>query len=397
MSGAWKGFAARLRPTGLASASAARGRIRPWLGLCWLLLLLQLWPAWAHNPDTSYARVKVTGQGLEFRFTYDLFTLLRVAPLDANGDKKISRTELLAQAEAIHQFLQQYIAFEVNAQPTDLGEAAEPGWPRGPDEEVSERDYHSADGLVHFFFRKPMAEKPEDFFLGFDFFEQLGERHTVLAAVEQDDASHEILFNRFEPDYLYDTGYRPPLLRQLGRFLVLGVEHILIGYDHILFLLALIVVGRFMDLVKIVTSFTVAHSITLILATMEIVRLPSRVVEVGIAVTIVYVAAENLWTKKTGHRWLLTFFFGLVHGFGFASVLRELGLPRTGLMRCLLSFNIGVELGQLCIVAVLWPVAWWMGRHPWGGRAVGGLSVVILLFGLAWLLERTLGWRFMPI
>src|ERR1051326_8360432 len=91
-------------------------------------------------------------------------------------------------------------------------------------------------------------------------------------------------------------------------------------------------------LCAIVTSFTIAHSITLILATLDVVRLPTRLIETCIAATIVYVAVENLWVKDTRHRWWLTFFFGLVHGFGFANVLREMGLPTVGLIRCLLSF-----------------------------------------------------------
>ena len=117
----------------------------------------------------------------------------------------------------------------------------------------------------------------------------------------------------------------------LYEFTVLGVEHIFLGYDHVMFLLALIVVGgRLLSLVKVVTAFTVAHSITLCLAALEIVRLPSQWIEAGIALSIVYVAVENFWLKRMEYRWMITFAFGLVHGFGFANVLRELGLPTKG-------------------------------------------------------------------
>jgi len=206
-----------------------------------------------------------------------------------------------------------------------------------------------------------------------------------------------MVFTRFEPDYLYDTTVFAPLTDLLWRFLKLGVKHIFLGYDHILFLLALVVVSRFWDLVKIVTAFTVAHTITLILAALELVRLPPRLIETGIAVTIMYVALENLWTKDARHRWLLTFAFGLVHGFGFANVLRELGLPAKGVIRCLLSFNVGVELGQIGIVLLVLPIALWLGKQSFAQRARVTASLLIFLFGLAWFVERAFGVSFMPI
>jgi len=176
-----------------------------------------------------------------------------------------------------------------------------------------------------------------------------------------------------------------------------GIAHIFLGYDHLLFLLALIVVSRFIELVKVVTAFTVAHTITLILAALQIVSLPARLIECGVALTIVYVAAENLWTKRTSHRWMLTFAFGLVHGFSFANVLRTLGLPATGLARSLLCFNLGVEIGQICIVAALWPLIWWLNRQPWDRRAKVGVSIAILLCGAVWFVERAFRLKLMPV
>ena len=178
------------------------------------------------------------------------------------------------------------------------------------------------------------------------------------------------------------------------------MEHIFLGYDHLLFLLALILLSRFRDLVLVVTSFTLAHTLTLILVALELVTLPTRLVESGIALTIVYVALENLWTKDTSHRWLLTFCFGLVHGFGFANVLRELGLPATGLVRSLLSFNVGVELGQLAVVPPAW-LAWrgcprWRDNEAAVRKADRGLSLVIAAPGTAWFVDRAFALRFMP-
>jgi hypothetical protein len=115
-----------------------------------------------------------------------------------------------------------------------------------------------------------------------------------------------------------------------------------------------------------------------------------------IAATIVYIALENLWVKDTQHRWKLTFFFGLVHGFGFASVLGELGLPKTGLMRCLLAFNIGVEVGQLAIAVLLLPLAIGLARWKHGRAAANVISIGLALFGLAWFLDRALALEMMP-
>jgi len=181
------------------------------------------------------------------------------------------------------------------------------------------------------------------------------------------------------------------------RFLVLGIEHIFTGYDHIAFLIGLLLLGgSFKELVQIVTAFTVAHSITLALATLAIVNPTPRIVEPLIAASIVYVAAENLWALRRGtrasalrHRWMLTFAFGLVHGFGFASVLRELHLPRPGLAAALVTFNLGVEVGQVCIVALAVPLLAALRRSRWFETVgVGVCSLAVGCLGLTWLVQR---------
>lgn len=179
-------------------------------------------------------------------------------------------------------------------------------------------------------------------------------------------------------------------------FIKLGVEHIWTGYDHLLFLFALLMVCRsFRSIVAIVTCFTLAHSITLALATLEVVNLPARLVEPLIAASIVFVGAENLWRRgeEPKGRGALTFAFGLIHGFGFASVLRDLGVGRggDGLALPLLTFNLGVELGQVAIAAVVLPLVWQARKNDKFVRVgVPALSAMIALAGLYWLLERTL-------
>jgi hydrogenase/urease accessory protein HupE len=178
------------------------------------------------------------------------------------------------------------------------------------------------------------------------------------------------------------------------KFLLLGVEHILTGYDHLLFLFGLLLVGgSFRVAAKIITSFTVAHSITLALATFNIVSLPSRIVEPMIAASIIYVGIENIWHRNLDKRWLLTFGFGLVHGLGFASVLRDLGIGTQGTAAIipLLSFNLGVELGQISIAAIILPIIWSLRRQPvFVARWVPACSVVVALLGSYWFIQRTL-------
>jgi hypothetical protein len=173
-------------------------------------------------------------------------------------------------------------------------------------------------------------------------------------------------------------------------FIEMGAEHILSGPDHLLFLLALLAFARGVwPIVKIVTGFTIAHSITLSLAALGLVEVPSRVVEPLIAATIVWVALENLVFPNGAHwRWLIAAVFGLVHGLGFASALTELGLPRDAMVRALIGFNVGVELGQLAFVAVVMPVVVWLAKPGRFAALPQALSVVVALAGGFWLVER---------
>jgi hypothetical protein len=170
------------------------------------------------------------------------------------------------------------------------------------------------------------------------------------------------------------------------------VEHILGGYDHLLFLLALLLPGGgLLALAKIVTAFTLAHSVTLSLAVLDVVSLPDRLVEAVIALSIAAVAVENLVLQPTvTRRWIVSFAFGLVHGFGFSSAVRELGLPSAGLVQALVGFNVGVELGQMAVVALALPLLMLLRRAGLGRRLVWGSSVAILLVGLTLFVERLL-------
>ena len=178
-----------------------------------------------------------------------------------------------------------------------------------------------------------------------------------------------------------------------ARFLLLGIEHILTGYDHLLFLAGvLVMLRRWRDVVQTITAFTVAHSITLALATTGLLLIPGRIVEPLIAASIVYVGIENLMRDVQGSRWKLTFGFGLVHGLGFATVLRDLGIGTNGqgaIALPLASFNAGVEIGQMAVAALLVPVFWWLGLRPASRlRFAAAWSVMVIAAGSYWLVER---------
>jgi hydrogenase/urease accessory protein HupE len=177
------------------------------------------------------------------------------------------------------------------------------------------------------------------------------------------------------------------------KFFAAGVEHIMTGYDHLCFLLAVILwASRAWPVIKIVTAFTVSHSITLSLAALGVVNLPSAWVEIAIALSIIYVALENFFTRKIDGRWRDTFMFGFIHGFGFASGLIELGVPQRAVVPALASFNIGVEVGQIGVVSVAIPLLVLIDRTFFKGernlRLVQFCSGVIACFGAYWLFVR---------
>ncbi len=189
----------------------------------------------------------------------------------------------------------------------------------------------------------------------------------------------------------------PSLLAVIGRYAAAGIEHIFLGYDHIAFLIAIMLwARRLWPVIKIVTAFTVAHSITLSLAALQIMVIPSAIIEPAIAASIVYVAAENFFSRNVDRRWRDTFVFGLIHGFGFASALQEFGLPAGTVVPALGAFNLGVELGQVAVVSVVIPTLIGLDRMLAASRdatraasLVYMLSGIIAILGCYWIVERT--------
>jgi hypothetical protein len=234
--------------------------------------------------------------------------------------------------------------------------------------------------------------------------------HRGLLGLQLDDTTQSSIFGPETAQQQFST-HAPSLWEQLAKYLVEGVWHIWMGFDHILFLLSLLLpavlihtasgwrgVDRFPEALKevmwVVTAFTAAHSITLTLAALGLINLPSRLVESTIAFSIVVAALNNLWPVVQRRRWSVAFGFGLIHGFGFASVLTDLGLPQDALATSLLGFNLGVEVGQLAIVSAFLPVAYLLRNSAFYRHAVfvGG-SVVTIAVALVWFVERAFNLR----
>lgn len=185
----------------------------------------------------------------------------------------------------------------------------------------------------------------------------------------------------------------PPTAAETAwEYFVLGIEHILFGIDHVVFLMGLILVGgRFRQLAIMITAFTASHSVTLALAVLGVVAPSPKLVEPVIALSVAYVGIENFLVKDAAKRWRIAGLFGLIHGFGFAGALGEVGLPRENLPLALATFNVGVEAGQLALLALALPVVLTLRKREWFvPRGVQALSAAVALAGLVWFFERVI-------
>ena len=343
--------------------------------------------AQAHGVSASYSDIIVTPKQLEVGYLFSISDIFNHFPVNANGDERITRQELDDAIPDIVAFLTAHLTLTVNGVAASLAL------------ESHRTSSYSNGEFVELDFSQPLTRQPVELVLTADeaFFERFGPQYTNLVKVSVGEQVQQAVLSSDHPREAFVVGHRS-WAAQCAEFITMGIKHIFLGYDHIMFLFALIILGgRLGQLVKIVTAFTIAHSMTLILAALQVVTLPSRLIESGIALSIAYVALENFFVTTTAHRWLLTFFFGLVHGFGFANVLREMGLPTRGLVPSLLSFNLGVEIGQLAIVAVLFPVTLWLAKQRFRRQVVLAASGVIFLFGVGWFIQRAFGLSFMPI
>ncbi|HEY2514795.1 MAG TPA: HupE/UreJ family protein, partial [Polyangiaceae bacterium] len=227
--------------------------------------------------------------------------------------------------------------------------------------------------------------------LEWPFLDRLSADHRHIAQVRMD--GREIPFVATYGGAPFEISSAAPTSGRAGSFRSLlwtGIQHIWTGYDHLAFLVGLLLLGgRFRTLVGILTAFTVAHSITLSLAALGVVHVSPRLVEPAIALSIVYVAVENFFVKEPSKRWRLTFAFGLIHGFGFAGALAELDLPRSELPAALFAFNLGVEVGQVAVLAVVLPLVMRARKSAWFRQnGVRALSGALAAAGVVWFVMR---------
>ena len=329
--------------------------------------------AGGHTTATGIAEVTARGAELRYRLTLVLAELPPSAARDlaAAGDGDSAAVERVAAA------LRDKVQVKVDDAACRPGRALLRGSRLGDSRMTVDIEFHC-----------PTA--PGRLAIRDDWFDLFGEHYRTLARIDGPSGVREMAFLPDAREVRIDLGQAS--LTPQGGFFWLGVEHILTGYDHLLFLAALLLGGGgIAALLKIVTGFTVAHSVTLAASVLGLITVPSRIVEPAIAASIVWVAVENVWLARArAHRWLVSFAFGLVHGLGFASALTPLALPPKSLALALIGFNVGVEAGQALVIVFALPLGFWLHRRSWEPRLVRGLSVAVAVVGAVWFVQRLL-------
>jgi len=368
------------------------------LGL--LLAILPTVPAWAHKPSDSYLSFKVDERGVTGQWDIAFRDLEYAIGLDANGDGEISWGEVKQKHAEIASYALARLEVKVNGQACALS----------PTEHLVDDHTDGAYEVLRFRVWDCVgpASAPEVLDVRYNLFFDFDAQHKGLLRIESPAGTLTGVFASDSSSQHFELRSHT-LLEQFGSFFREGVFHIWVGIDHVLFLISLLLPAvlflphgsrggwrpverlgpALWDVLRVVTSFTVAHSITLSLAALGIVSLPSRLVESTIAFSVLLAAVNNIRPVVEEKRWMMAFLFGLIHGFGFASVLADLGLPRDALLLALVGFNLGVEAGQLVIVSVFVPLAFMLRATVFYRRVlmIGG-SVIVALVAATWMAER---------
>lgn len=362
-----------------------------------LVLLLVLWwwcqaSAWAHKASDSYLVVDVQGMALTAQWDIALRDIDFALGLDQDGNGEITWGELRARQNALSAWaLSRLDISRGGACPLKVANL--------------QVDDHTDGGYAVLHITGECPAATGDLGLHYRLLFDLDNLHRGLLRLTLDGVTHTTVLSPTS-GVLPFSATAVSHWEQFTKYLVEGIWHIWIGFDHILFLLSLLLPSvlvvkmrrwqgvenfgvAFKEVLWVVTSFTAAHSITLTLAALGWVSLPSRLVESAIAASVVLAAANNLWPVVEHRRWRVAFGFGLIHGFGFASVLAELGLPADALVLSLLGFNAGVEVGQMAIVATFLPAAYLLRHTRFYRRGVFILgSWLTMLVALVWWVER---------
>lgn len=387
-----------------------------WLGLCGLALgglalgslafggLIS--SAHAHSAGESYVFLNVTDDGLSGRFELPFQEITKAVPLDQDGDGTITKAEFDAKAEEAYRLMQETLVFYDGVQAYPV--------------EVTGHDFFDGAGFdvfVQIAFDVPgLGEPPEILDADYRFlFDGLDLEHrarliiesNTRAGIAENESQHSLVFDKDQGRQSFNVdGVSNWVI--FARFVGEGIYHIVpIGYDHILFLLSLLLASvmvirggkwtpapsfrePFWFVVKVVTLFTVAHSLTLSLAALGIVRLPVVLVEAVIALSIAVAAVNNLYPFIANRTWTIVFVLGLFHGFGFANVLDPLGAQGSSLVPALAGFNIGVEIGQMIVVLAAFPVLYLIRQLPvYKPVVLQAGSVALIAVAGFWFVERT--------
>lgn len=361
-----------------------------------LVLALASAEASAHKPSDSYLQISVAGENATGRWDVALRDLDHALDLDADGDARITWGELSGRASDVTAYASARLGLRAG------GTACTTTFAPGLEGVVEHSDGTYA--VLRFASSCPAASSLAiDYRLFFD----IDPQHRGLVRVESESATRTATVSATSPTAEVSFEGGASRLASVKKFAFEGVLHIWQGYDHILFLFALLLPSvlrrredgtwaavpdlraAMADVLRVVTAFTVSHSITLTLAALGVVTLPSRLVESAIAASVVLAAVNNLRPVLRQDRWAAAFLLGLMHGFGFSATLQDLDLPRSHLVSSLFGFNLGVELGQVAIVLVFVPLAYAARRTASYQRvALVGGSTAILALATVWLVER---------
>jgi len=363
--------------------------------ILYLLILAYTPMLHAHKASDSYLTLQAAGERIDGRWDIALRDLDYALGLDGDDNGEITWGEVRGRRAAVFDYALSHLHITGGKQACAL----QPG-----DYLI---DTHTDGAYSVLMFTAACGAALSNITVDYSLLFDLDPQHRGLLRVEYGQATHTAVLGPAHPRQLIELA-EARSGAAFWQYLQEGVWHIWLGYDHILFLLSLLFPAVLIrhnriwlpaeqfrpvlfEVVKIVTAFTVAHSLTLSLATLGVIALPSRWVESAIAASVVLAALNNVYPLISKRLWLVAFGFGLIHGLGFANVLKDLGLPNNMLVLALLAFNLGVETGQLAIVSAFLPAAF-LCRRNWGYRRllVDAGSVLIVLIALVWLTERAM-------
>ncbi|MET3193241.1 HupE/UreJ family protein [Bacillus sp. OAE603] len=356
----------------------------------------------AHNYSASFTNIKFEKEQTELTFTIDSMSLIElINGIDPNHNFKLEKSELKKEEHHLEEIVSEKLSLDKN------NEEQTPTVEKMKKIKKEDVEYIEFTVLFPAFAPGDTISLNDGFYTGdsgttnyVNLLTATYGSETSQAALQGKSRTWTILLTEVQQDQQSTDGQAQDTKQVTDSkseedtsswlsFFKLGMLHILTGYDHLLFLFALLLSRQSIkQFIGTITAFTIAHSITLTLAVLGIVDLPSKFVESVIALSICYVAIENIFKEKINYRWAITFIFGLIHGMGFASILKEMELPKSNLAAALLNFNLGIEFIQLCIALLIVPILLKLQALSKYQKYVKIGSVFILTLGLIWLVQR---------